>query len=90
MDVVVKQEINNFDGTVQEKIKSYVSRIETLEQQKNEISEDIKDIYTEIKSFGLEPKIIRKIISMRKKSKEQLYEERELLELYMSALGMEI
>lgn len=71
------------------KIKSFVERIERLEEEKKAIADDIKDIYTEIKAVGFESKIIRKIVSIRKQNLNKRREENELLELYMSAIGME-
>lgn len=72
-----------------ERIKSYIERIERLEEEKKGLAEDIKDIYGEAKALGFEAKILRKIVSIRKMNKEKRMEENELLELYMSAIGME-
>ena len=71
------------------KLKSFVERIERLEEEKAGIAADIKDIYSEAKGEGFDTKIIRKIISLRKKDRQERQEEEELLELYKAALGME-
>lgn len=70
------------------RLKSFIERIERLEEEKKTLGEDIRDVYSEAKSTGFEPKIMRKIVSMRKANLEKRREEQELLELYMAALGM--
>lgn len=70
-------------------LKAYIDRIERLEEDKKGVANDIKDIYTEAKATGYDTKIIRKIVSLRRKSKEERQEEEALLELYMQTLEME-
>lgn len=70
------------------RLKSFLERIERLEEEKKSLAEDIRDIYSEAKSTGFEPKIMRKIVSLRKTNLEKRREEQELLALYMSAIGM--
>ncbi len=81
-----KTESQEFSG---QRIKSFIERIERLEEEKKSIAEDIKDVYGEAKAMGFEAKIIRKIVSLRKTNLEKRREESELLDLYMSAIGME-
>lgn len=71
------------------RLKSFLERVERLEEEKKALSEDIRDVYSEAKATGFEPKIMRKVISLRKSNLEKRREEQELLELYMSAIGME-
>jgi len=71
------------------RLKSFLDRIERLESEKTGIAEDIKEVYAEAKGTGFEPKIMRRIIKLRKMDIEKRREEDELLELYMSAIGME-
>lgn len=73
-----------------ERLRSFILRIEKLEETKASVAEDIKDVYSEAKSTGFDVKIIRKIISLRKMEVEKRREEEELLDLYKSALGMEV
>ena len=70
-------------------LKAYIDRIERLEEDKKGVANDIKDIYTEAKATGYDTKIIRKIVALRRKSKEERQEEEALLELYMQTLEME-
>jgi uncharacterized protein (UPF0335 family) len=67
---------------------SIVERIEKLEDDRALLASDIKDIYAEAKGNGFDPKIIKKLIAMRKKDAEEREREEELLQTYMSALGM--
>jgi uncharacterized protein (UPF0335 family) len=70
------------------RLKSFIERVERLEEEKKALAEDIRDVYSEAKGTGFEPKIMRKIVSLRKANLEKRREEQELLELYMSAIGM--
>ena len=69
-------------------LQSIVDRIEKLEDERALLAADIKDIYTEAKGNGFDPKIIKKVIALRKKDAAERAEEEALLETYMSALGM--
>jgi len=80
---------NDVGGVAASQLRSFVDRIERLEEEKKGLADDIKDIYSEAKGQGFDVKVLRKIISLRKKSKEDRQEEEELLELYKAALGME-
>ena len=71
-----------------DQLLAFINRIERMEEDKAAIVGDIKEIYLEAKSSGFETKIIRKIVSIRRKSKEERQEEEALLDLYMSTLGM--
>lgn len=71
-------------------LKSFLERIEKLEEDKRIISEDVRDVYAEAKSTGFEPKIIRKIVALRKKAEQARREEAELLKVYASALGEQL
>ena len=70
-----------------EKLRSFVDRIERLEQDKAGIADDIKDCYAEAKSLGYDVKILRKVIALRKRKPNERREEEELLEVYLHALG---
>ena len=69
-------------------LRAFIERVEKLEDEKRAISEDIKDVYTEAKGTGFDAKIIRKIVALRKKDRDQRREEEEILDLYLNALGM--
>lgn len=69
-------------------IKALVERIEKLEEEKAAIAEDIKEVYAEAKGNGFDPKIIKKVISLRKQDATKRKEEQALIATYMDALGM--
>ena len=75
-------------GVAGEQLKSFIERIERLEEEKRALSGDIKEVYAEAKGTGFEPKIMRQIVKIRKMDKEELDEEESLLDLYKRALGM--
>jgi uncharacterized protein (UPF0335 family) len=77
----------NTGGVAAERLRSFVERIERLEEDKAGIAQDIKDVYLEAKGEGFDTKVMRKLISLRKKDPQQRREEDELLELYLSAIG---
>lgn len=69
-------------------IKALVERIEKLEEEKAAIAEDIKEVYAEAKGNGFDPKIIKKVIALRKQDATRRKEEQALIATYMDALGM--
>ena len=69
-------------------ISSIVQRIERLEDEKSQIAEDIKEVYKEAKGNGFDPKIIKKVVSLRKMDASKRLEEQQLIATYMDALGM--
>ena len=75
-------------GVAGEQLKSFIERIERLEEEKRALSGDIKEVFAEAKGTGFEPKIMRQIIKLRKMDKEEVDEEESLLDLYKRALGM--
>ncbi|WP_430911933.1 DUF2312 domain-containing protein [Methylobacterium sp. sgz302541] len=71
-----------------DQLKSIIERIERLEEEKAGIAGDIKDVYAEAKANGFDVKVLRKIVSMRKRDHSEREEEEAILELYLQALGM--
>lgn len=77
------------NGPNKDEVMQYINRIEKLEEEKKATSDDIKSVYLEVKSTGYDAKIIRKLVAIRRKSRDERKEEEALLELYMSAIGMD-
>jgi uncharacterized protein (UPF0335 family) len=75
-------------GIAVERLKTFIERIERLEEEKRALSGDLKEVYAEAKGTGFEPKIMRQIIKIRKMDKDEVDEEESLLDLYKRALGM--
>lgn len=67
-------------------LKAFVARIERLEEDKANVSADIKEVYSEVKSMGFDPKVMRKVISLRKIDRRERQEMEALLERYFGAV----
>lgn len=81
--------MSDVGGIAGDQLRSFIERIERLEEEKKGIADDIRDIYAEAKGTGFDTKIMRQIIRLRKLDKSDRAEQEELLELYKAALGME-
>lgn len=75
-------------NTQAEQLKSFVERIERLEEEKAAIGADIREVYGEAKGHGYDTKILRKVIALRKIETADRMEGEAILDLYMGALGM--
>jgi uncharacterized protein (UPF0335 family) len=75
-------------GIAGDRLKSFVERIERLEEEKRALAEDIKEVYAEAKGTGFDPKIMRQVIRLRRMDKDDLDEQESLLDIYKRALGM--
>jgi uncharacterized protein (UPF0335 family) len=76
------------DDPVQgDQLKSIVERIERLEEEKKTISDDISEVYAEAKGNGYDVKVLRKVIAIRKRDKDERAEEEAVLDLYLQAVG---
>lgn len=71
-----------------DQLKSVVERIEKLNEDLAGIKADIKEIYKEAKDDGFDVKALKDIIKMRKKDKDELAEQDEIVRLYRNALDM--
>jgi len=71
------------------RLRSFIERIERLEEEKKTLSDDIRDVYTELKGNGFDSKAVRTIVRLRKKEEHQRQEEEAMIQLYKDALGME-
>ena len=69
-------------------LRAFIERIERLEEEKQTIGDDIKEVYAELKGTGFDTKAVRTIIRLRKKDRAERKEEEAILDLYMSTLGM--
>jgi uncharacterized protein (UPF0335 family) len=75
-------------GIAADHLKSFIERIERLEEEKKALADDIRDVYSEAKATGFDAKVMRQIVKIRKMDKDDLDEQEALLETYMRALGM--
>jgi uncharacterized protein (UPF0335 family) len=72
----------------QDRLKSFIERIERLEEEKAALMADIKEVYAEAKGTGFDVKTMRKVISLRKMEENDRQEAEFLLDTYLAALGM--
>lgn len=68
-------------------LKSFIERIERLEEEKKAISEDIKEVFSEAKSMGFDVKALRGVLKFRKQEPHKREEEEAVLNTYLAALG---
>lgn len=79
---------NNNNSNIDLRLKQYIENIESLENEKKEISDQISAVYKEAKMTGFDVKIVKKIVALRKKDINERIEEEQLIEAYKQALGM--
>ena len=75
-------------GIAGDRLRSFIERIERLEEEKRTLAADIKEVYAEAKGTGFDPKTMRQIVRIRRMDKDDLDEQETLLDLYKRALGM--
>lgn len=78
--------MTNTGGIAGDILRSFIERIERLEIDKKAIAEDMKEVYAEAKSSGFEPKIMRKVIALRKMESHERQELEALLDIYLHAV----
>lgn len=71
-----------------DRLRLLIERIERLAEEKQNLSDDIKDVYTEAKSAGFDTKAMKQIVRLRKKEKAEREAEEAMIELYKDALGL--
>jgi uncharacterized protein (UPF0335 family) len=75
-------------GIAGERLKSFIERIERLEEEKRALAEDIKEVFSEAKGVGFDVRTMRQILKLRRMDQEDLDEQEALLDTYKRALGM--
>ena len=76
------------NGIAAERLRSFVERIERLEEARSEIGADIREVHAEAKAGGFDVKTLRMIVILRALDAADRDEQAALLELYKAALGM--
>lgn len=75
-------------GFAKNQLKALVERIERLEEEKQALVEDVKEVYAEAKANGFDTKTLRQVVRIRKQDNAERQEQEALLDLYLHALGM--
>lgn len=84
-DAMTNAEINRVTA---DELRQFIERMERLEMEKKDLAEQQKEVMAEAKARGYDTKIMRKVIALRKRDKDEIAEEEAVLEMYMEALGM--
>ena len=71
-----------------EELRQFVERLEKMDADKRDISEQAKEVMAEAKARGYDTKVLRKVIALRKREPDDVAEEEAVLEMYKEALGM--
>jgi uncharacterized protein (UPF0335 family) len=69
-------------------LRALIERIERLEEEKQTIAADIREVYAEAKANGFDTKVMRQVVKLRKQDAAERQEQEAILDLYMQALGM--
>lgn len=80
--------MSDVNGVAADRLRSFIERIERLEEEKAALTADVREIYAEAKSVGFDVKVMRQVVRLRKMDTADRRELEELLDLYMGALGM--
>jgi uncharacterized protein (UPF0335 family) len=75
-------------GFAKEHLRSFIDRIERLEEERTALSADIREVYSEAKGQGFDTKIMRQVVRLRKLETADRQEQEAMLDLYLNALGM--
>ena len=75
-------------GVAADQLRAFIERIERLEEEKQALADDIKDVYAEAKATGYDTKILKQVVKIRKQDTAERQEQEALLDLYLSALGI--
>ena len=78
----------NISKTKDDRLKSLIERVERLEEEKNNLLADIKEVFSEAKGLGYDPKIMRKVLIIRKMDIDERLEQEALIDTYRAALGI--
>ncbi|MHA1540182.1 MAG: DUF2312 domain-containing protein [Alphaproteobacteria bacterium] len=71
-----------------DQLRSFIERVERLEEEKGAIQEDVKEVFAEAKANGFDVKTMRQIIKLRQMDQEEIEEQEAMLDTYRRALGM--
>ena len=80
---------SNVGGVAGDRLKSFIERIERLEEEKAAIGADVREIYAEAKAVGFDTKVMRQVVKLRKMDRQEREEQEQLLDLYLAAIGMQ-
>ena len=77
-------------GISRDALRSFIRRIENLEEEKKNMADDIKDVYSEAKGAGFDVKVMKQIVKRRKMDEHERQEQDALLDLYEDVLSPQL
>ena len=87
MDITEDEKSENYRVTAGE-LRQFIEQFERLDEEKKALAEQQKEVMAEAKARGYDTKVMRKVIALRKRDKDDIAEEEAVLEMYKEALGM--
>ena len=87
MEMTEDEKSENYRVTAGE-LRQFIERFERLDAEKKDIAEQQKEVMAEAKARGYDTKVMRKVIALRKRDKDDIAEEEAVLDMYKEALGM--
>jgi uncharacterized protein (UPF0335 family) len=83
-----KGDLNMTEVIAPEQLRQYISRVERLESDRADITDDIKQVFDEAKANGFDTKIMKQVLKLKKLDKASLAEQEAVLDLYRAALDI--
>ncbi|MQQ10033.1 DUF2312 domain-containing protein [Epibacterium sp. SM1979] len=87
MDITEDEKSETYRVTAGE-LRQFIEQFERLDEEKKALAEQQKEVMAEAKARGYDTKVMRKVIALRKRDKDDIAEEEAVLEMYKEALGM--
>lgn len=75
-------------GFAKEQLRTFINRVERLSEERDALSADIREVYSELKGMGFDSKIVRQVVRLRKMDKADFQESEAMLDLYLTAMDM--
>ena len=76
-------------GIAGDRIRSFIERVEQIEEELKALNEGKKEVFAEAKGEGFDVKVLKEILKLRKQDKDERDEHESLLDLYMRAMESE-
>lgn len=87
--MVEEESMTALNLSAQQQLRQFVEQLERLDEEKRAVQDDMKDKFAEMKALGFDTKAVRKLLKLRKMSRDARLEEEAILTTYMHAIGME-
>ena len=79
---------NDAYNVTADELRQFIERFEQLESEKKDVTEQQKELMAEAKGRGYDPKVMKKVVALRKRKPDEIAEEEAVLDMYKAALGM--